>query len=61
MKINDRIFVELQEAINQRTSDSFEVKTSGNLDHFISSEGQSKGLYIGTIEHQGKEFKIYMI
>ncbi len=61
MQINKSIYQELLDSISTRTSDSFEVKTSGDLGHFISSEGQVKGHYLGTIEQDGKEFKIYMI
>ncbi len=61
MEINKNIKAELVEAIKNRTSESFECVTSGNLKHFISSEGSIRGLYIGSISFDEKEFKIYMI
>lgn len=61
MKINQSIYTELLLAIKNRKTDSFEVSVSGSLNHFISSEGQARGLYIGTIKHDGADFKIYMV
>lgn len=61
MKLNDDLKKELAEAIKARAAESFETTTSGGLKHFISSEGQSSGLYIGTIQIEEKDYKIYMI
>lgn len=61
MRINEDIKEELLTAIKNRTSESFETTVVGGLKHFISSEGNVQGLYIGTIRHDEKDFKIYMI
>jgi hypothetical protein len=61
MQINEKIKEELEEAISSHGAGSFEITVSGGLKHFISSEGQARGLYILTIVHGKLEFKIYMI
>jgi hypothetical protein len=61
MQINKQIKEDLLKAIKERKSDTFECVASGELRHFISSEGKSRGLYLYTIEVDGKEFKIFMI
>lgn len=60
MIINQKIKEELQQVIQNRTEDSFEV-TVTNLRHFISCEGKQQGNYISTIECDGKDFEVYMI
>lgn len=60
MQLSKRVEQELLAAIAARTAESFEVRTSGGLRHFISSEGQKKGLFICVLVHDDKEFKIYM-
>lgn len=60
MQLNETVKTRILEAIKNRTSESFEVKVAGRLRHFVSSEGQKKGMYLGTIQHDNKEFKIYM-
>jgi hypothetical protein len=59
--MNKNLEAEILEAIKQRMSDTFRITAKGNLNHLISSEGISEGLYIGKIDFEGKEFKIYMI
>jgi hypothetical protein len=61
MQINKQIKEDLLKAINERNSDTFECVASGELRHFISSEGEQKGLYLYAIEVDDKDFKIYMI
>lgn len=61
MKINSEIKKELEKAISTHGAGSFEVTVSGNLKHFISSEGKVRGLYLLTIVHDKLKFKIYMI
>lgn len=53
---------EIRNAIRNRMAESFEFTATGNLKHFITSEDTtSSGNYIGSIEVEGKNFKIYMI
>jgi hypothetical protein len=61
MQMSNTLKEEILKAIETRTSESFKLTVDGGLNHFISSEGKSDGLYIGKIDYDGKEFKIYMI
>jgi hypothetical protein len=61
MQLNTQIKEELTKAIQNRNADTFEYVTSGNLKHFVSSEGKKRGLYVDTVDVDGKEFKIYMV
>lgn len=61
MKLNEQIFEEIKKEIVKNESLSFNFTSEGRLSHFISAEGESRGLYVARIIHNGKEYKIYMI
>lgn len=61
MRLNDQIEKELLAAIRTRPSESFAFVTSGGLPHWITSEDIRKGLYIHTIQWEGRDYKIYMV
>lgn len=61
MEINESIKDELLTAIRHRVADSFETKVFNRLEHFVSSEGKVRGLYVCTIKCDGIDFKVYMI
>lgn len=60
MNINQKLKAEILNAIENRVSESFLVKVSGGLEHFVSSEGQVRGNYLYTETFAGKEYKVYM-
>ena len=61
MQINESIKKEILDAIKKNGEGSFETTVSGGLKHFVSSDSSVKGMYIETIQLDGKEYKIYMI